>query len=124
MLTDVFGEIGVPDSRSLEATHPCNPARLRDWQARREAGQGANMNRFALALAIGLLMLGWGCGGSSTSVTNPPPPPPTASPDVRADYLVSQMTQGEKVQLVHGGVTVSNPVTPLGAAGWVPEFLG
>ena len=78
------------------------------------------MNRFALALAIGLLMLGWGCGGSSTSVTSPPPPPPTTSPDVRADYLVSQMTQGEKVQLVHGGVTVSNPVTPLGAAGWVP----
>jgi len=76
------------------------------------------MNRFALALAVGLLMLGWGCGGSSTSTTSPPPP--TASPDVRADYLVSQMTQGEKAQLVHGGVTTSNPVTPLGAAGWVP----
>jgi beta-glucosidase len=78
------------------------------------------MNRLALALAAGLLMLGWGCGGNSTSVTSPGPPPPTASPDVRADYLVSQMTEDEKVQLVHGGVTASNPVTPRGAGGWVP----
>jgi beta-glucosidase len=78
------------------------------------------MNRLALALAAGLLMLGWGCGGNATSVTNPGPPPPTASPDERADYLVSQMTLDEKVQLVHGGVTASNPVTPRGAAGWVP----
>jgi beta-glucosidase len=30
------------------------------------------------------------------------------------------MTQDEKVQLVHGGATASNPVTPRGAAGWVP----
>lgn len=83
------------------------------------------MNRFALALALGLLMLGWGCGGNSTSVTNPSPPSPTppgpnATPDERADYLVSQMTQDEKVQLVHGGATTANPVTPRGAAGWVP----
>jgi beta-glucosidase len=81
------------------------------------------MKRLALALAAGLLTLGWGCGGNSTSVTNPgPPPPPTASPDVRADYLVSQMTIDEKLQLVHGGATASNPVTPLGAAGWVPSI--
>jgi beta-glucosidase len=79
------------------------------------------MNRLASALAAGLLMLGWGCGGSSTSVTNAgPPPPPTASPDVRADYLVSQMTQGEKVQLVHGAATSSSGPLPRGAGGWVP----
>jgi len=70
-------------------------------------------------------MIGWGCGGNSTSVTNPSPPSPTppgpnATPDERADYLVSQMTQDEKVQLVHGGSTSSNSSLPRGGAGWVP----
>ncbi|MGD0694686.1 MAG: glycoside hydrolase family 3 C-terminal domain-containing protein [Terriglobia bacterium] len=83
------------------------------------------MNRIPLALALGLVMIGWGCGGNSTSVTNPSPPSPTppgpnATPDERADYLVSQMTQDEKVQLVHGGSTSSNSSLPRGGAGWVP----
>ncbi|MGE5327133.1 MAG: beta-glucosidase family protein [Deltaproteobacteria bacterium] len=64
----------------------------------------------------------WACGGSTTSVTTPttPPPPVTASPDVRADYLLRQMTQAEKVQLVHGGATVMYQSLPMGAGGWVP----
>lgn len=44
----------------------------------------------------------------------------TASPDVRADYLLRQMTQAEKVQLVHGGATVMYQSLPMGAGGWVP----
>jgi len=41
---------------------------------------------------------------------------------VRADYLVSQMTLDEKIQLVHGGASATwwNQTQPRGAAGWVP----
>jgi beta-glucosidase len=53
------------------------------------------------------------CGGS-------PPPPPTASPDVRADYVVGQMTLDEKIQLVHGGQDLAHALLPRGAAGWIP----
>ncbi|HKD59149.1 MAG TPA: glycoside hydrolase family 3 C-terminal domain-containing protein [Terracidiphilus sp.] len=61
------------------------------------------------------------CGGTSTS--HPPPPPPT-TPDAKADALLAQMTQAEKLQLVQGGVTVPdgnyNYTVPRGAGGWVP----
>jgi beta-glucosidase len=41
--------------------------------------------------------------------------------DQRADVLLRQMTQDERLQLVHGGGAVtSNTVIPRGAAGWVP----
>jgi beta-glucosidase len=50
------------------------------------------------------------------------PPPATASPDVRADYLVLQMTIDEELQLVHGGASRTwwNQTLPRGGAGWVP----
>jgi len=71
--------------------------------------------------------------GSSGTVTssdianvgvNCGPPPPSASPDLRADYLVLQMTLDEKIQIVHGGSGPQwwtwNPPPPRGGAGWVP----
>jgi beta-glucosidase len=80
------------------------------------------MKRFRLGLVFCLVALAWACGGNTTSTTktNPPPPPPTASPDVRADYLLKQMTQAEKVKLVHGGATQMYQALPMGAGGWVP----
>jgi len=61
------------------------------------------------------------CGGGG-SQTQTGPPPPTASPDVRADYLVGQMTQDEKIQMVHGGADLQwwNQTLPRGAGGWIP----
>lgn len=61
------------------------------------------------------------CGGSSTTTTPPPPPPTTA--DAKADALLAQMTQAEKLQLVQGGVTSNltyGYTVPRGAGGWVP----
>ena len=61
------------------------------------------------------------CGGSSTATTPPPPPPTTA--DAKADALLAQMSQAEKLQLVQGGVTSNltyGYTVPRGAGGWVP----
>ena len=63
-----------------------------------------------------------GGGGSTPPITPPTPPPSTASPDVRADYLLSKMTLEEKLQLVHGSLATdwwAHPV-PRGAGGVVP----
>jgi len=62
-----------------------------------------------------------GCGGSSPGA-QPSAPPASATPDKRADYLVSQMTLDEKLQLVHGGAgpTWWNQTLPRGAGGWIP----
>ncbi len=81
------------------------------------------MKKSSVLLALALTMMAWACGGNSNSgtKTNPPAAPgPDASPDVRADYLLQQMTQAEKAQLVHGGATATDPTIPRGAAGWVP----
>jgi beta-glucosidase len=80
--------------------------------------------RFAVAgLALALLVPSMACGGGSS--TPPPqqgPPPPSASPDVRADYVLGQMTLDEKIQLLHGGANSTwwLQTQPRGAAGWVP----
>jgi hypothetical protein len=63
---------------------------------------------FAFGILLLLATAGCGGGGSSVGPTPPPvipptPPPATASPDVRADFLMGQMTLDEKLQLVHGG---------------------
>jgi beta-glucosidase len=73
------------------------------------------------------------CGGGGSNppiITNPPtastppPPPSTASPDVRADYLVTQMTLDEKLTLIHGGAATDwwNHTLPHGAVGWNPSI--
>jgi beta-glucosidase len=53
----------------------------------------------------------------------PPPIPTTGTPDSRADALLAEMTQAEKLQMVEGGLTTNNSsgnTVPRGAAGWVP----
>ncbi len=73
-----------------------------------------------LALLIGMSS----CGGNSTSTPTPMPTPTPTTSDEKADALLAQMTQAEKLQLVQGGVTVPDGVfnytVPRGAAGWVP----
>lgn len=70
--------------------------------------------------AFAALLAAVACGGSSVSTPPPPPPPPPVTdPDQRADLKLSQMTLDEKLQLVHGNLTLQNPVGPRNAAGWV-----
>ena len=89
-----------------------------------------NHPRFKLAglvLVLALVVLSVGCGGGGSSTpTQQGPPPATASPDVRADYVLSQMTQDEKIQLVHGGASSTwwLQTQPRGAGGWVPGTPG
>jgi hypothetical protein len=72
----------------------------------------------------------FGCGGGSNPAPPivtpiiPPPPPSTASPDVRADYLVGQMTLDEKLSMIHGGALTDwwNHTLPHGAVGWNPAI--
>jgi len=68
-------------------------------------------------LAIGLSA----CGGTFNSV--PTPPTTTRTPDIRADAMLAEMTQADKLQLVQGGVTTNltyGYTVPRGAGGWVP----
>jgi beta-glucosidase len=64
-----------------------------------------------------------GCGGTNASNPQQPPPPPSTEPDSRADAMLAQMTQDEKLQMVMGGVTTNltyGYTVPQGAGGWVP----
>lgn len=87
------------------------------------------MRTLDLALSLAFLLATAACGGNSSSPTSATsssvPPPATASADVRADYLVSQMTLAEKVQLVHGGAALNwtQQTLPRGGAGWIPGIL-
>ncbi len=95
------------------------------------------MKKVLLAVIFALLAAIVGCGGKSGQVTPSPTPTPrpTATPtptptptpsptpadaDERADYLISQMTLDEKLQLVHGHLTIEDPLGPRDAVGWVP----
>ena len=87
------------------------------------------MRRLLVILTVLLAVVTSGCGNGSPlplSTSNPPPsdPPPApvlpADPDQAADFLLAQMTQNEKLQLVHGALTIENPTGPHGAAEWVP----
>ncbi len=88
----------------------------------RRNGQCRSAHKLLIAIGLLLLMAAVGCGSGSNSQTAPPPPPPSASPDVRADYLVAQMTQDEKIQLVHGGAALDwwDYTLPRGGGGWIP----
>ncbi|HLY15799.1 MAG TPA: glycoside hydrolase family 3 C-terminal domain-containing protein [Bryobacteraceae bacterium] len=59
-------------------------------------------------------------GGATSNTVQIAVQPPTA--DQRADYLISQMTQDEKIQLVYGAGGPVNAQVPIprGAAGYVP----
>ena len=78
------------------------------------------MRNLFLAVVLALVMVTVACGSGSTGGQNPPPPP-TASPDVRADYLVGQMTLDEKIHMVHGGAALDwwNHQLPRGAGGFI-----
>src|SRR5208337_5160738 len=82
---------------------------------------GDPMNRRWPVFTLGLLFAFVGCGGGggSGNNSNPPPPPPPTDPDQRADLLLAQMTLDEKLQLVHGNLTIQNLVGPRGAGLWV-----
>jgi hypothetical protein len=69
---------------------------------------------FIAGLAIALT----GCNTFAGSKSSPSLPP---DPDKRADLLASQMTQDEKLQLVHGNIPLPPYPTPPphGAAYWV-----
>ncbi len=80
------------------------------------------MNRRTPVFTLWFLLALTGCGGGSKSGSNsnpPPPPPPPTDPDQRADLLLSQMTLDEKLQLVHGNLTLQNLAGPRGAGLWV-----
>jgi len=82
------------------------------------------MRRLLIASVLALVIAAVSCGGGSAGQNPPPPPqppPPTASPDVRADYLVGQMTLDEKIHMVHGGAALDwwNHRLPRGAGGWI-----
>lgn len=76
-----------------------------------------------LSMLLAAIALAIGCGGgTSGSNQQPCSPPPTASPDVRADCVLSQMTLDEKIQLVHGTSPPqfwTQPV-PRGAGSFIP----
>jgi len=83
------------------------------------------LSRTARLLSLlAAMVLACACGGGSTSGSNNQTcsPPPTASPDVRADCVLSQMTLDEKIQLVHGTSPPqfwTQPV-PRGAGSFIP----
>lgn len=86
----------------------------------RKSGPGLAVKVWVMAgMAIAMLFAGCGGGGGSESTSNPPPPPPPTDPDQRADLLLSQMTLDEKLQLVHGNLTLQNFTGPRGAGLWV-----
>ena len=76
------------------------------------------MRRLLPVFTLGLLFAFAGCGSGTGSGSNSNPPPPT-DPDGRADLLLSQMTLDEKLQLVHGNLTLQDLTGPQGAGLWV-----
>lgn len=81
------------------------------------------MRKLLLDLTFVVMIAAAGCGGGSNSgtpVAPPTPPPFPTDPDLAADALLAQMTVDEKLQLVHGALTIENPTGPHGAEEWVP----
>jgi beta-glucosidase len=78
---------------------------------------GAAMKKVHLTGVFALLIAG--CGGAS--VSSPPPSLPPTDPDQRADLLLAQMTQDEKIQLVAGSGTPGSYTLsfPRGAGGYI-----
>jgi len=69
-----------------------------------------------LLLIFPLLLALAGCGGSGSSSSPPTPPPTSGTPDTRADALLAEMTQAEKLQLVQGS---GDSNMPRGGAGYI-----
>ena len=74
-----------------------------------------------IILSLPLAAMLAACGSSPPVQTTSPSGPPTS--DQRADALLAQMTQAQKLQMVAGGVASDpnlNYSFPRGAAGWIP----
>ncbi len=117
----VWEASGAKDA--LHAKHP-RPSRNKQF-AERPGGQGFARIVAAGVLILPLVALLMACTGSqnSTSTTSGfSLPSASLPPDQRADALLAQMTQDEKIQLVHGagGAADAGVVIPRGAGGWVP----
>ncbi len=81
------------------------------------SGRSCVKTPLTLLLIFPLLLALAGCGGSSSSSTPPPAPPPTSgTADQRADAVLAEMTQAEKLQMVQGS---GDPTMPRGAAGYI-----
>src|SRR5271157_5993292 len=76
--------------------------------------------RFAAFCILVLAIPLEGCNSIIFSNVPHSPPPNNADPDRRADLLIAQMTQDEKLQLVHGNISLTSGAGPRNAAGWVP----
>jgi beta-glucosidase len=84
-----------------------------------------SLRNFPLSCLAALLALALTACGSSPSSTGTTGnnPPPAKDADTRADALVAQMTQAQKLQMVEGGVANDssfNQSFPRGAAGHIP----
>lgn len=77
----------------------------------------------AAAVSVALAGMLAACGGfSSPSGSSPSQPTGPETADQRADALLAQMTQAEKLQMVQGAVTTNTtsiPPLPRGSAGWI-----
>jgi len=76
--------------------------------------------RFAAFCILVLAIALEGCNSIIFSNVPHSPPPNNVDPDRRADLLIAQMTQDEKLQLVHGNISLTSGAGPRNAAGWVP----
>ena len=79
----------------------------------------------SILLSLPLAAILAACGGSSTptQTTTPVSPPTSGTADERADAVLAQMTQAQKLQMVAGGVASDpnlNYAFPRGAGGWIP----
>jgi beta-glucosidase len=78
----------------------------------------------AIILSLSLAAMLAACGSSTPKQTSSPTSPPTpGTADQRADALLAQMTQAQKLQMVAGGVANDpnlNYSFPHGAGGWIP----
>ncbi len=83
--------------------------------------QNTRVKRGVCAGVFSLLVFMAGCAGAVGDPDGQTPPPPSTPADQRADSLVSQMTQAEKIQLVAGAWTPNGyPGDSRRADGYIP----
>lgn len=86
----------------------------------------AILSAFLVVLSLPLAAFFAACGGGSSTPappTSPISPPGSGTPDARADALLAQMSQAQKLQMVAGGVASDpnlNYAFLRGGAGWIP----
>lgn len=88
----------------------------------KHAGGLQRAKALAWTLVIFLAPLLAACGGGTSTPPVPTMPPIPTDVDAHADWLIAQMTQAEKLQLVHGTAPVGTFTLnfPRGAVGYIP----